>query len=107
MVFQLANGGVFAKHVVTDFGGGHRGTHRGRRACYGIAAKVDRQLHYGFSFRLVLMRMGHCPSGTLSRRTWGGQSCPPGMDQWWVVDGQDCPSYGRLMQLNGVENSAN
>ena len=52
-LFEAAHGGIVAEHVVADFGGGHGGAHRGRGAGYGIAAKVDRQLHFGFSFRVV------------------------------------------------------
>ena len=46
---QAIYGGVFAVHIVADFGGGHRGTHRGRGACDSVAA----QIHDGVFLRLV------------------------------------------------------
>ena len=40
-LFEAADGGVFAEHVVAHFGGGHGGAHAGRGAGDGIAAEVD------------------------------------------------------------------
>src|SRR5262249_36591426 len=57
-LFESADGRVLAENIVADFGGGHGGAHAGRRTSYGIAAKVDRRLHHGFSFRGFLARMG-------------------------------------------------
>src|SRR5262249_6850149 len=58
LFFESADCRVLAENVVTDVRGGHRGAHAGRGASYGIAAKVDRRLHHGFSFRGFLARMG-------------------------------------------------
>ena len=57
LFFELSHGGVVAKNVVAHVGGGHGGAHRGRGTRDGVAAEVDRQFHFGFSFVLFVARM--------------------------------------------------
>jgi hypothetical protein len=57
LLFEAADRGIVAENVVSHFGGGHGGAHRGRGTRDRIAAKVDRQFHFGFSFALFVARM--------------------------------------------------
>ncbi len=55
--FKPPNSWIVAEDVVAHVGGRHSGAHAGRGARDSIAAEVDQQFHFGFSFALFLARM--------------------------------------------------